>query len=83
MTGPGRTGKGAEANRLDRPATPLLPFKIHHIPTSRDHKALNRGTLGGLGIPERFISHSEGPSSNSPEWRLCSKLTQRVQVPNM
>ena len=30
-------------------STPQLPFKIHHIPTNRDHKALNRGRLGGLG----------------------------------
>ena len=30
-------------------APPQLPFTIPHIPTNRDHKALNRGTLGGLG----------------------------------
>ena len=30
-------------------STPQLPFKRPHIPTNRDHKALNRGTLGGLG----------------------------------
>ena len=29
--------------------TPQLPFKIPHIPTNGDHRALNRGTLGGLG----------------------------------
>ena len=29
--------------------TPQIPFKIHHVPTNRDHKALNRGTWGGLG----------------------------------
>ena len=28
---------------------PQLPFQIRCIPTNRDHKALNRGTLGGLG----------------------------------
>ena len=31
------------------PSTPQLHFKILHIPTNRDHKALNRSTLGGLG----------------------------------
>ena len=31
-------------------STPQLPFKRPHTPTKRDHKALNRGTLGGLGI---------------------------------
>ena len=30
-------------------STPQLPLKIPHIPTNRDQKALNRGTLGGLG----------------------------------
>ena len=31
-------------------STPQLPFKIPQIPSNRDHKALNRWTLGGLGI---------------------------------
>ena len=31
-------------------STPQLPFKIPQIPSNRDYKALNRGTLGGLGI---------------------------------
>ena len=26
---------------------PQLPHKRPHIPTNRDHKAINRGTLGG------------------------------------
>ena len=30
-------------------STPQLPFKTPQIPSNRDHKALNRGTLGGLG----------------------------------
>ena len=30
-------------------STPQLPFKIPHIPTDKDQKALKRGTLGGLG----------------------------------
>ena len=36
-------------------STPQLPFEIPHIPTNRDHKALNRGTLGGLGIYLSFF----------------------------
>ena len=30
-------------------STPQLPFKRPQIPSYRDHKALNRATLGGLG----------------------------------
>ena len=30
-------------------STPQLPFKTPQIPSNRDHKALKRGTLGGLG----------------------------------
>ena len=50
---PGReegSTKGDIDMGVDIPATPQLPFKMPHIPTSRDHKALNRGPLGGLGI---------------------------------
>ena len=31
-------------------STPQLPFKEPQIPSTRDHKAINRVTLGGLGI---------------------------------
>ena len=31
-------------------STPQLPFKIPQIPSNRDYKALDRGTLGGLGV---------------------------------
>ena len=34
---------------LYRPAPPQLPCKEPQIPSNRDHKALNRGTLGGVG----------------------------------
>ena len=30
-------------------STPQLPFQTPQMPSNRDHKALNRGTLGGLG----------------------------------
>ena len=30
-------------------STPQLPFKTPQIPFNRDHKALNSGTLGGVG----------------------------------
>ena len=52
-------------------STPQLPFKIPHIPTSRDHKALNRATLGGLGRVHCFFSHFGGPGSSlgAPEFR--------------
>ena len=32
-----------------QPATPQLPFKRPQTPSDRDHKALNRDTLAGLG----------------------------------
>ena len=43
--------------RIQTPAsTPQLPFKRPQIPSNRDHKGLNRGTLGGLGVyPAVFI----------------------------
>ena len=31
-------------------STPQLPFKTPQIPSNRDYKAPNRGTLGGLGL---------------------------------
>ena len=34
---------------LKATSTPQLPFKIPQIPSNRDHKALNSGTLGGVG----------------------------------
>ena len=37
------------SKNLPTSSTPQLPFKIPHIATNRDHKALNKGTLGGLG----------------------------------
>ena len=40
--------------RLTYSSTPQLPFKIPHIPTNRDQKALNRGTLGGSGFRSSF-----------------------------
>ena len=44
-------------------STPQLPFKIPHIPSNRDHKAINRGTLGGLGTEPIFlVSPCIGPS---------------------
>ena len=35
--------------KLTFTSTPQLPFKRPQIPSNRYHKALNRGTLGGLG----------------------------------
>ena len=37
------------AKELSKPAPPQLLFKRPQIPSNRDHQALNRGTLGGLG----------------------------------
>ena len=40
---------GCWRSRYTYTSTPQLPFKIPHIPTDRDHRALNRGTLWDLG----------------------------------
>ena len=31
-------------------SAPQIPFTAHQIPSNRDHKALNEGTLEGLGV---------------------------------
>ena len=46
--GPSRL-RGLAAPKKAPSSTPQLRLKTRHIPTNRDHKALNRGTLGGLG----------------------------------
>ena len=42
-------GWGTECQRPSEisSSTPQLPFKIPHIPSNRDHKALNRGVSDG------------------------------------
>ena len=52
-------------------STPQLPFKEHQIPSNRDHKALNRGTLGGLGIAPSTHWYLPEPLSSAG---LTSKL---------
>ena len=42
---------------VESTSTPQLPFKRPQIPSNRDHKALNRGTLGGAGTT-RAVSQS-------------------------
>ena len=41
---------------------PRLHFKTPQIPSGRDHKALNRGTLGGLGTesPKKPLAGQSG-----------------------
>ena len=41
---------GAPRHVNSSTSTPQLPFKIRQIPSNRDYKALNRATLGGLGM---------------------------------
>ena len=46
--------------------TPELPFKRRQIPSNRDHKALDRGTLGGVeglvAFEDRFLKPLPGNS---------------------
>ena len=55
-------------NSQDNQHPPTTLHKIPHIPTNRDHKALNRSTLGGLGTDPGMIEVL-GPSGN------CCKLS--------
>ena len=53
-------------------STPQLSFKRPHIPSNRDHKALNRGTLGGLGICggfQQYTQHAMAYIYGSFAWR--------------
>ena len=52
-------------------STPQLPFKRPHIATNRDHKALIRATLGGLGLglymmPGDVTEADQSPSGFQP-----------------
>ena len=47
--------KVSPGTELESTSSPQLPFKIPHIPSNRDHKALNGGTLGGLGRACRLL----------------------------
>ena len=38
------------ANTAESTWTSQLPFKEPQVPSNRDHKALNSGTVGGVGI---------------------------------
>ena len=46
---------------------PQLPLKEPQIPSNRDHKALNRGTLGGLGMGSNY------DLGKIPSIRVCWK----------
>ena len=50
------------------PSTPRLAFKRPQIPSNRYHTALNRGTLGGLGLSPGSSSPSLVVSAGT---RLC------------
>ena len=50
---------GNSSKSPEMASTPQLPFKIPHIPTNGDHKALNGGTLRGLAV-RAVPSHDPG-----------------------
>ena len=52
------------------PAPPQLSFKRPQIPSNRDHMALNRATLGGLG-PD--------PAICRPRWHRCGWASEPCQ----
>ena len=59
--------------------TPQLPIKIPHIPTNRDHKALNRSTLGGL---ERCLGFNYHPAaSEAAEEHPAVQMRSRSRRP--
>ena len=52
------------------------PFKEPQIPSNRDHKALNRGTLGGLGFS---LSSKRFSAKCDPKVLRVHELTARIQ----
>ena len=59
------------AKTSTKTSTPQLPFNRSQIPSYRDHKALNRGTLGGVGIhglsvESRMEAPPAGPGPGRP-----------------
>ena len=58
-------------------STPQLPFKTPQIPSNRGHKAINRGTLGGLGIP--YVT--SGPYLNNGTLTGPSGILLRCIIP--
>ena len=48
-------------------STPQLPFKTPQIPSTGDHTALNRGTLGGLGVYRSAEPFNKRASFYHPE----------------
>ena len=62
---------GTKRNQqVSPPAPPQQPFKTPQIPSTRDHKALNRGTFGGLGM-SRY-------TAMVPLQTLLYQVTQRI-----
>ena len=61
---------------------PQLHFKIPHTPTNRDHKALNRGTLGGLASrtrsENRALLHQEAKRAGLLDHAI--RIVDQVQV---
>ena len=55
---------------------PHIPLKRPQVPSNRDHKALNRGTLRGLG------SCTDNPLSPKP-WALRCAKKQGSELPTL
>ena len=51
------------------PAPPQLPFKIPHMPTNRDHNAVNRGTLGVQAWTHPDLNSSGPPRRSTAQRR--------------
>ena len=59
-------GRSSSARKQETASTPKLPLKIPQITSDRGFKALDRGTLGGLG-GELSLLHAVGMSQPPSE----------------
>ena len=66
-------------------STPPLPFNLRHpqIPSNRDHKALNRATLGGFTLRVQVPNHKVFTQNhnNDSEYGIPEYLTVRYSKP--
>ena len=60
-------------------STPQLPFQRPQIPSNRDHKVFNRGTLGGAGCCEPQRSALQNPQGIWARCRRWNKATAPCQ----
>ena len=81
-----RSNLGDSKNSGPSSSTPQLPFKEPQIPSNADHKALNGGPLGGVGLrsPDNNDHNLLGstlrpPMLETPTWRSRASYTRLLK----